>query len=119
MKNLTRKTTAREYKASYELLMESKREVNRLKREDKYCDAIALETQIKTFEQKYFDTLPTVPVKYSIGGRQYYRHAVKLGKSFFEHGRALNKSNGIWFVKEIEEITEKMQSDMLADSYYY
>lgn len=112
----TRKTTAREYKNSYELLMDAKRKMNELKREEKYNEYAELQKEIEKFEKKYFETLPTVNVKYSIGGRRYFREVVKLGKSFFEHGRRLPKR---WCPVEIEEITEKMTAEMIADSYYY
>lgn len=112
----TKKTTAREYKASYALLMDATRKMNQLRIEGEYTEAHELEELIKTYNKKYFDKLPTVNVQYSIGGRRYFREVVKLGKSFFEHGKRLPKR---WAPKEIEEITDAMRKEMIADSYYY
>lgn len=112
----TRKTTAREYKASYELLMDAKRAMNAARFEERFDDMVALQTEIEKYEKGYFAELPTVNVKYSIGGRMYYREVVKLGKSFYEHGRRLPKR---FNPQEIEEITDKMTEEMIADSYYY
>ena len=74
---------------------------------------------IEGLEKNYFALLPITNVKYSIGGRRYYREAVKIGKTYFERGEKLNKSNGIYCLEEIEEITEKMTKEMISDSYYY
>ena len=111
-----RKTTAREYKASYELLMKAKRAINAARMEERYDEMFELEQEIEKFEKKYFDRLPTANVKYSIGGRRYFREVVKLGKSFYEHGRRLPKR---FAPVEIDEITDKMREEMIADSYYY
>ena len=119
MKNSTIKTTAREYKNSYELLRQAKNEIDNLRRADKITELVELEKEIKKFEAKYFDRLPTVLVSFCIGSRNYYREVVKLGKSYFQHGRSMTKSNGHYCITEIDEITDKMSEEMLADSYYY
>ena len=110
------KTTAREYKNSYELLMEAKRAQNAAKFDENWDLYHELGEEIEKFEKKYFEKLPTVNVQYYIGCRRYVREVVKLGKSYFEHGRRLGKSRG---VQEIPEITEAMTNEMIADSYYY
>ena len=78
------------------------------------CEALVIE--IDSAINKYF---PTVPVKYWIGYRQYFEEVVKIGKSYFQYGKAMTKGRGYRSITEIPEITEKMNQEMIADSYYY
>lgn len=68
---------------------------------------------------KWFDALPLVNVSFLIGYRSYYRGVVKIGKSYFTNGEKMTKSRGYYCIEEIEEITEDMRNQMMADSYYY
>lgn len=62
---------------------------------------------------------PMVNVSFMIGGRIYYREVVKIGKTYFDDGRKMTKSNGFWCIEEIPAITDKMTQSMIEDSYYY
>jgi len=65
------------------------------------------------------EALPHVKVSFSIGSRSYYQSVIKLGNSYFQHGRKMTASRGYYCITEIAEITKGMKSEMLSDSYYY
>jgi len=73
----------------------------------------------KYLDTTYFDLLPTVNVKFYIGYRDYYRAVTKIGKNYFTHFEKMTKRSGYRSIEEIEEITDKMNESMIADSYYY
>ena len=70
-------------------------------------------------KEVYFDKLETVNIKYWIGYRQYFANVPKIGKQYFLRFEKMTKSRGYGSIEEIEEITEKMTNEMIADSYYY
>ena len=70
-------------------------------------------------KEVYFDKLETVNIKYWIGYRQYFAGVIKIGKLYFLRYEKMTKSRGYRSIEEIEEITEKMRNEMIADSYYY
>lgn len=82
---------------------------------DKYLE---IKAEFERLE-KYFDDIEDVNVKCWIGSRRYYKTVAKFGKSYYWRGVKLTKSNGYYEVKEIEEITNEMRDEMIADSYYY
>ncbi len=63
--------------------------------------------------------LPTVNVSYYIGHRRYFDSVIKLGKSYFDRGRKMTARAGFRGIAEIDEITEEMDREMTADSYWY
>jgi len=112
-------TTVREYSNSIELRKQVTRAIRAAKDNGEYSEAQELENNLKVWESKYFNLVPTVYVSFMVGYRLYYRSVVKLGKSYFTHGDKMTKSNGYRAIEEIEAITEKMTESMIADSYYY
>ena len=77
-----------------------------------------LTEEFKKLEAK-IEAIPTVTIQYWIGSRKYYDNAIKVGQRFFLRGRSMTKARGYHGIEQIEEITEKMSSEMLADFYYY
>ena len=113
------KTTAKEYKSNYELLRVLGNWKHEAKLSENWTVSFELGRQIDELNAMFFDILPTVNIRYSIGGRRYYEAVAKIGKSYFSNGRSMTKGNGHWFIEEITTITSQMQNDMLSDSYYY
>lgn len=78
-----------------------------------------MDDAINELQQNYFDKAPSVCASFYIGYRKYYEEVVKIGKAYFCNGTKMTKSRGFRSIVEIPEITDRMASDMLADSYYY
>lgn len=110
-----RKSTVKEYINSYELLMEAKRELNRLRMEEKFIDYGHLNHEIQKFEEKYFNQLPTVNVEYWYGSSMHYEKVVKISETYLLYGKRMTKSRGFYFIKEIPEITEAMVNRMISE----
>lgn len=113
------KTTVKEFetKTTFRKFVKNERE-NAIMAED--WDRVAeADELLEGLENNYFSQLETVAVSYMIGSRNYYQEVIKIGKSYFLHGRKMTKGRGYWFIQEIEEITEEMNNEMIADSYYY
>lgn len=77
-----------------------------------------LKTQYDALTE-WFKAIPTVAVSFMIGYRSYYRNVVQIGKSFFDGRDKMTKGNGYRAIEVIPAITDKMQADMISDSYYY
>lgn len=69
--------------------------------------------------EKEIKSLPTVNVSYYIGHRRYFDSVIKLGKSYFHRGDKMTASRGFRGINEIDEITEDMDRQMMADSHWY
>lgn len=113
------KTTAKEFLSKSEYKKELNCEAENAKYKENYNLYHKLTEEIKKQESEYFDKLDTVEVSYSIGGRSYYQSVYKIGDAYFLHGRKMTKGRGYYNVCEIEEITQEMSNEMMADSYYY
>ena len=113
------KTTAKEYQFKSELRSDLNRAASNARYEERWSEKVQLEAMIKTLDEDYFNKLDTVNVSYYIGSRSYYEGVVKIGKSYFQHGRRMTKGRGFYCIEEIESITDEMSQSMLADSYYY
>jgi glutamyl-tRNA reductase len=113
LNNEVRKNEQRTVRINTELIRERKNTLETDKELEK-AEAI-LECQ----KEVYFDKLDTVNIKYWIGWRQYFATVPKIGKQYFLRFEKMTKSRGYSSITEIEEITEKMSNEMLADSYYY
>ena len=70
-------------------------------------------------KEVYFDKVESVKIQYWIGFRQYFSEVHKVGKQYFLRYEKMTKSRGYRSIIEIEEITDKMSEQMMADSYYY
>ena len=122
----SKKITAKEFKQKAEQLEQTQRVIRRneeLIRQgnntlstDFYLDFCRkLEANLKN----WFDVLETVYVKAWIGSRRYYQQVIKLGKYYYLRNQKMTKSNGWHGITEINEITDKMTTEMMDDSYYY
>lgn len=65
------------------------------------------------------ETLPMVNVSYYIGHRRYFDSVIKLGKTYFDRNTKMTARAGYRSITEIEEITEDMDRQMMADSHWY
>lgn len=113
------KTTLKEYQAKVELRKSLKNQKEDLRDGGDWDLYASTEAQLEELQKEYFDKLPTVNVSFYIGSRSYYQEVIKIGKAYFDHGRKMTRSNGYSCIEEIPVITEQMQKDMIADSYYY
>lgn len=112
------KVTLSDYNRSIELLKSAKNLKQDAKSSENWDSYFKAEELIISIEET-IRLFPTVNVQYWIGSRTYFNEVIKIGKSYFIHGRKMNKGRGYHGIKEIEEITDKMNESMLADSYYY
>ena len=69
--------------------------------------------------EKEIKSLPTVNVSYYIGHRRYFDSVIKIGKSYFDRGSKMTARAGYRSINEIDEITEDMDRQMMADSHWY
>lgn len=113
------RTTIKEYNAKLDERRAMKNLREDAKMHEDWSMVNLLDNSLKMLQESYFDLLDTVNVKFWIGWRTYYRNVIKIGKQYFTNGEKMTKSRGYSSVEEIEEITEKMQQEMIADSYYY
>lgn len=113
------KTTAKEYLSKSEQKSKFNQLANEAENTSDFDTYFKMQKKADEIKGEYFDKIDTVAVSFSIGSRSYYEHVVKIGKSYFKHGRKMTKSRGYYCISEIEEITDKMSHDMMADSYYY
>lgn len=113
------KTTRKEYLSKYEEMKNLKIVEQEAERNEDWSMYFVIETSIKELKSDYFDKLNTVSVSYYIGSRSYYEDVVKIGKSYFKNGHAMTKGRGYYCISEIEEITDKMTTSMMADAYWY
>jgi hypothetical protein len=113
------KTTTKEYTEKFEEKQKASHKAHEAKCNQDYNLYHELTEKVNELEVEFFDKLDTVSVHFTIGGRSYYRDVVKIGKKYFSHGRSMTKGNGHYGLKEIEEINEEMEREMLSDSYYY
>ena len=113
------KTTTAKYKEMVTLRKNLRNWAFTFERAGKFGAEEEAHEAIKGLDATYFDLLDTVPVSFYIGYRKYYREVVKIGKSYYSHYEKMTKSRGYRSVEEIEEITEKMNQAMIADSHYY
>jgi len=121
------KTTVKEFNANNEVRKENQSIVRRnteLIRERKNTletdkELHKAEAILECQKQVYFDKLPTVKIQYWIGYRQYFSEVTKIGKQYFLRYEKMTKSRGYRSIIEIEEITDKMSEQMMADSYYF
>lgn len=121
------KTSIKEYNENNQLRKENEeivrvntqliRERNNTLETDKLIDNA--QSSLDCQKEVYFDKLETVNISYYIGSRSYYAEVTKIGKQYFLRYEKMTKSRGYRGVKEIEEITEKMRDEMIADMYYY
>jgi hypothetical protein len=121
------KTTTKEFKANEEVKQLNQRIV-RINKDLIQRGQNTLETDkelekaekiLECQKEVYYDKLDTVCVSFMIGYRLYYREVFKIGSYYYDNSQKMTKSNGYRCIEEIEEITEKMTEDMIADSYYY
>jgi hypothetical protein len=75
------------------------------------------EAVLECQKEVYFDKLETVNVSYWVGYYKHYSNVIKIGKTYYHRFEKMTQSNGFRSVIEIEDITEKMKSQMLSDSY--
>jgi hypothetical protein len=113
LNNEVRKDEQRTVRINTELIRERKNTLETDKELEKS------ESILECQKEVYFDKLETVNIKYWIGYRQYFAEVIKIGKQYFLRYEKMTKSRGYRSIQEIEEITEKMNNEMLADSYYY
>ena len=113
------KTTAKEYQFKSELRSDLNRAASNARYEERWSEKVQLEAMIKTLDEDYFDKLDTVNVSFMIGSRSYYQAVVKIGKAYYDGSRRMTKGRGYYCIEEIAEITDRMNADMLSDSYYY
>lgn len=87
--------------------------------QSKYSNEVPSMEAIKRVDEikEVLKSAPTVNVSFMVGYQLYYRSVVKIGKTYFDDGRKMTKSNGFWCIEEIPEITEKMTQRMIEDSY--
>jgi len=111
--NEVRKNEERTVRLNTELIRERKNTLETDKELEKAQSILECQKEV------YFDKLPTVKIKYWIGYRQYFAEVHKIGKQYFLRYEKMTKSRGYRSIEEIEEITEKMTNEMIADSYYY
>jgi hypothetical protein len=114
--NTTFKTS--DYTKAQQLLKSAKNMKQKAKDSELWNVYNDAEKMIKKVEA-IISSFPTVCVSYCIGYRSYYQEVIKIGKSYYLHGRRMTKSRGYRSIEEIPEITDKMSESMLADSYYY
>jgi hypothetical protein len=119
LKNKIMKTTTKEYTEKFEEKREAGHKAQNAKCSQDYNLYHELMEKVNELETEFFDKLDTVSVHFTIGGRNYYRDVVKIGKKYFSHGRSMTKGNGHYGLTEIDEINNEMQTEMIADSYYY
>ena len=78
-------------------------------------DAEARNEEIKA----EIETIPMINVSYYIGHRRYFDSVIKLGKTYFDRNTKMTARAGYRSINEIEEITEDMDRQMMADSHWY
>ncbi len=113
------KTTAKEYQANVTIRKELRNSIQDAKASDNWKLAINLETLRTDLNSLYFEKLDKVNISFWIGYRKYYREVSKIGNSYFDHGERMTKGRGYRNIIEIDKITEKMNEEMISDSYYY
>lgn len=110
--------TVKQYTTKYDERKELKNQADNARYSNEWDTHHKLQQQIAELD-KWFETIDTVNVSFLIGSRSYSEAVVKIGKSYFKHGQRMTQGRGYWCIEEIGEITEEMQKQMLADSYYY
>ena len=113
------KTTNKEYQAK----IQERKDLNSLKFEARQYEDWNMvqecENSIRLLNENFFNLLETTAVSFMVGGRLFYENVVKIGKTYFNNGTKMNKTDGCYCITEIDEITEEMNQEMIADSYYY
>ena len=112
---------ATEYKIYAELRANNNRAINNDQRDRGVGTDLqdALKSENAQIDE-ILNAVPTIAISCMCGGRVFYFDGiVKIGATMYRGAEKVNKSNGYRAVEVIDSITDKMQSDMLADSYYY
>ena len=84
-----------------------KKDIRRAEDEERFDDWRELKAKLPALEE-LFEKLPKVFVAYNIGCRGYYEEVVKIGKTYFDYGRAMTKGRGYYGINEIAEITPQI-----------
>jgi hypothetical protein len=113
------KTTVKEYQEKLELRRSYRNKSEDARMTEDWLTKKTCDEAINILEETYFSLVPTVPAQYYIGYRRYYSNIVKIGNTYFDKGSKMTKSRGYRSIEELPEITEKMNEEMIADSYYY
>lgn len=113
------KTTVKEYLVKTEERRDLNHSIRNFEDGRLWSELEAMETKVEELKINYFDKLERVNCSFLIGSRSYFEVCVKIGKTLFNNGRKMTKSNGFWCVKIIEEITKEMKQSMISDSHYY
>jgi len=119
------KTTTKEFNANNEVRISNQRIIrknseliregnNTLETDKELHNAEAV---LECQKECYFDLLETVNVSYWVGYYKHYSNVIKIGKTYYHRFEKMTQSNGFRSVTEIEEITDRMKSQMLSDSY--
>lgn len=107
----------------YQEKFQEKRDLIYAQREAELKEAWAeyfeIKGKIAILEQEFFEKLEKVKVSFYIGCRAYYQEVVKIGKAYFQYGRAMTRGAGYECIVEIPEIDDEMKKEMMEDSYYY
>ena len=118
IKQLEMATMLNNYKQLIEVVKQSRKHMaifEREKMQDEYYGAkTTMETALMLMED-----YPKVNVKFYVGYMTKYRAVTKIGKTYFDGCEKMTQKNGYRSIQEIEEITDKMHAEMIADSYHY
>jgi hypothetical protein len=115
----TRKLNRKNYIELYEVRKDLKYAHGLAQSEGDFPYYHELKQKLDVLNKEFFDKLPTQNVAYTIGARGYYEEVVKLGKSYFQYGKAMTEGRGYFNIKEIKEINDEMKQEMIEDTYYY
>lgn len=113
------KTTVKEYQTKLEERKTARNGAENYNYSGNIIESIKLKDVVNKLNETYFSKLETVSVSFMCGSRLFYENVIKIGKTYFNNGRKMTKSNGYYCIKELQEITEEMNQSMIADSYYY
>lgn len=120
IKFIIMKTTVKEFEKQTEVINGLSSLMEEAKYNVDYDIHYKASEAFNAIHELYFNKLEMVNVSYMVGSRLYYEAVYKIGKTYFTTTkRKMTKSRGFRCIEEIEEITEQMHKDMIADSYYY